>query len=64
MVADEPMRPAATFATDYKVSTAFKNNGIPLIVLIDAEGKIVYYDLGGDETALRKAIAALEPRKS
>jgi thiol-disulfide isomerase/thioredoxin/outer membrane lipoprotein-sorting protein len=47
--------------TGYKVGTAFKNSGIPLTILIDAEGKIVYYDFGGDEPALRKAIAALEP---
>ena len=46
--------------TDSRVRKAFKDNGIPLTVLIDAEGKIVYYDFGGDETALRKAIAALE----
>jgi hypothetical protein len=30
-------------------------------VLIDARGKIVYYDFGGDEWALRRAIAALGP---
>jgi thiol-disulfide isomerase/thioredoxin len=47
---------------DHKVSTAFKSNGIPLTVLIDAEGKIVYYDFGGDEISLRNAIAALGPK--
>jgi len=29
--------------------------------LIDAQGKIVYYDFGGDEAGVRKAIAALGP---
>ena len=47
--------------TDNKVNAAFKGNGIPFTVLIDAEGKIVYYDFGGDEISLRKAIAAVEP---
>ena len=47
--------------TGNKVNAAFRGNGIPLTVLIDAEGKIVYYDFGGDEISLRKAIAALEP---
>ncbi len=48
--------------TDSKVRKAFKGNGIPFTVLIDAEGKIVYYDFSGDEIALRKAIAPLEPK--
>ncbi len=48
--------------TDSKVRKVFKDNGIPLTVLIDAEGKIAYYDFGGDEISLRKAIAALEPK--
>jgi thiol-disulfide isomerase/thioredoxin len=43
------------------VQKAFKGEGIPLTVLVDAQGKIVYYDFGGDESGLRKAIAALGP---
>jgi thiol-disulfide isomerase/thioredoxin len=43
------------------IQTAFKGEGIPLTVLVDAQGKIVYYDFGGDEPALRRAIAALGP---
>jgi thiol-disulfide isomerase/thioredoxin/outer membrane lipoprotein-sorting protein len=48
--------------TDHKVSRAFKGDGIPLTVLIDAQGKIAYYDWGGDEISLRNAIAALGPK--
>jgi thiol-disulfide isomerase/thioredoxin len=44
-----------------EISRSFKGEGIPLTVLIDAKGKIAYYDFGGDETAVRKAIAALGP---
>jgi hypothetical protein len=40
---------------------AMKSEGIPLVVLVDAQGKIVYYDFGGDEAALCKAIASLGP---
>ena len=43
------------------VYKALKGDGIPLMVLIDSQGKIVYYDFGGDERALRKAIASLGP---
>ena len=43
------------------VENAFKGEGIPLTVLIDSQGKVVYYDFGGDDAALRKAIAALGP---
>jgi hypothetical protein len=43
------------------IGEAFKRRGVPLTVLIDAQGKIVYYDFGGDEAAVRKAIAALGP---
>jgi thiol-disulfide isomerase/thioredoxin/outer membrane lipoprotein-sorting protein len=43
------------------VQKAFKGDGIPLMVLLDAQGKIVYYDFGGDEVGLRKAIAGLGP---
>jgi hypothetical protein len=32
-----------------KVSQAFKGNGIPLTVLIDAQGKIVYDEWGGND---------------
>ena len=44
-----------------KVAAAFKSEGIPLTILIDGQGKIVCYDFGGDEAAVRKAIAALGP---
>jgi thiol-disulfide isomerase/thioredoxin len=44
-----------------KLAAAFKSEGIPLTILIDGQGKIVYYDFGGDEAAVRKAIAALGP---
>ena len=43
------------------VQKAFKGDGIPLMVLLDAQGKIVFYDLGGNEAGLRKAIAGLGP---
>jgi thiol-disulfide isomerase/thioredoxin len=46
---------------DGKVMKALQDTGIPLTVLIDAQGKIVYYDFGGDEAAVRKAIAGLGP---
>jgi thiol-disulfide isomerase/thioredoxin len=46
---------------DSAVGGAFQTEGIPLTVLMDAQGKIVYYDFGGDESAVRKAIAALGP---
>jgi peroxiredoxin len=48
---------------DSSVGRAFKSVGIrriPLTILIDAQGKIVYDDFG-DESAVRKAIAALGP---
>ncbi|MGA2849331.1 MAG: TlpA disulfide reductase family protein [Terracidiphilus sp.] len=41
---------------------ALKGDAIPLVVLIDSEGKIVYYDFGGDEKELRKVIASLGPQ--
>ena len=47
---------------DGKIGDAFSKLGIPLYVLIDPEGKIVYYESGGTETALRKAIASLGPQ--
>ncbi|HEY2860270.1 MAG TPA: redoxin domain-containing protein [Terracidiphilus sp.] len=43
------------------IQNAFKGEGIPLTVLLDAQGKIVYFDFGGDEAALRKAVAGLGP---
>ena len=42
----------------YKV---LKGDGIPLVVLIDSQGKIVYYDFGNNEMELRKVIAGLGP---
>ena len=44
-----------------QVQNAFKGEAIPLVVLIDAQGKIVYYDFGGNEETLRRAIASLGP---
>jgi hypothetical protein len=43
------------------VFNALKGEGIPLVVLIDAHGKIVYYDFGNNEMELRKVIAGLGP---
>ncbi|MGD0098188.1 MAG: TlpA disulfide reductase family protein [Terracidiphilus sp.] len=43
------------------VYKALKGEAIPLVVLIDSQGKIVYYDFGSDEKELRKAIAGLGP---
>ncbi|HEY0784935.1 MAG TPA: redoxin family protein [Acidobacteriaceae bacterium] len=40
---------------------AFASRGIPLTVLLDAQGKIAYYDFAGDEAAVRQAIASLGP---
>ncbi|RSL16211.1 thiol-disulfide isomerase/thioredoxin [Edaphobacter aggregans] len=54
----------ANYHEDGKIGKAFKNDRIPLTVLIDAKGKIVYYDFGGDEAGLRSAIAALGPEFS
>jgi hypothetical protein len=40
----------------------FPHNGIPLIVLIDAEGKIVYYNNGAyDDPGLVSAVRRLGP---
>jgi len=44
-----------------RVVTAFKTEGIPMTILIDAKGKILDYDFSGDEAAVRKAIAELGP---
>jgi thiol-disulfide isomerase/thioredoxin len=46
---------------DRSVERAMKGYSLPLTVLIDANGKIVYYDLESNEAALRKAIAGLGP---
>jgi thiol-disulfide isomerase/thioredoxin len=46
---------------DKSVYKEFHEVGVPLKVLIDAQGKVVYEDFGGDEAAVRKAIAALGP---
>ena len=43
------------------VLKAFKSDGIPLMVLVNAQGKVVYYDFGSNEEGLRKAIAGLGP---
>jgi thiol-disulfide isomerase/thioredoxin len=42
-----------------EVFKALKGDGIPLVVLIDSQGKIVYYGFGSDEKELRKSIAGL-----
>ena len=47
--------------TDFQFEKAFKNTAIPMTVLINAQGKIVHDDFGGDQAALRRAIAALGP---
>lgn len=43
------------------VFKALQGEAIPLVILIDSQGKIAYYDFGSDETALRKVIAGLGP---
>jgi hypothetical protein len=43
---------------------AFHRNGIPLGVLVDAEGKITFYKTGYGITDLRAAIAKLGPEFS
>lgn len=47
--------------TDRSVEAALKGDGIPLIMLVDAQGKIVYDGFGEDEAELRAAIAGLGP---
>ncbi len=50
---------------DGKIGDAFSRVGIPLYVLIDASGKIVFYGSGAgvsQEAALRNAIAGLGPQ--
>ena len=46
---------------DGKIGDAFEKMAIPLYVLMDANGKIVFYKSGEDDDGLRKAIAALGP---
>ncbi len=45
-----------------KAEKALQADAIPLMILVDAQGKIVYYDIGSDAAALRKAIAGLGPQ--
>jgi thiol-disulfide isomerase/thioredoxin len=47
--------------SDKKIRAAFKGEGIPMTVLLDGQGKVVYSSIGGDEAELRKAIASLGP---
>ena len=44
------------------VYKTLRGEGIPLVVLIDSRGKIVYYDFGNNEMELRKVIAGLGPQ--
>lgn len=46
---------------DGTLHQAFNRLGIPLVVLIDAQGEIVFYGSGEDDHSLRTAIAALGP---
>ncbi len=43
---------------------AVGSEAIPLTLLVDAQGRIAYADLGGDEAKLRAAIRALAPPKA
>ena len=47
---------------DGTLHQAFNRLGIPLVVLIDEYGKIVFWGSGEDEHDLRMAIAALGPQ--
>jgi len=38
---------------DGKIGDAFKKEGIPLVVLIDPQGKIVFYKSGAEDAELR-----------
>jgi thiol-disulfide isomerase/thioredoxin len=42
-----------------RVRKAFRGNYIPLTILIDAQGKVAYYDSRSNDEALRAAIAKL-----
>jgi thiol-disulfide isomerase/thioredoxin len=46
---------------DGKIGDAFKKIGIPPLVLIDAQGMIIFYKSGDDDAGLRKALAGLGP---
>jgi thiol-disulfide isomerase/thioredoxin len=46
---------------DGTISKAFARVGVPLGVLIDADGKVVFYQFGFQVSELRKAIARLGP---
>lgn len=67
---DEDEKTATDFLTEHKytwpnthddgkIGDAFKKLGIPLFVLIDAQGKIVFYKMADNDTELRKAVAGL-----
>ena len=69
---DEEAKTAADFLTknqyawpnthdDGKIFDAFNKPGIPLVVWIDGSGKIAFYEVGGDDARLRKALAGLAP---
>lgn len=47
---------------DGSIHEAFNRVGLPLLVLIDAQGKVVYYKGGEDDYGPRAAIAALGPQ--
>ncbi|MGO8793963.1 MAG: redoxin family protein [Candidatus Sulfotelmatobacter sp.] len=49
---------------DGSLGKAFHRSGIPLAVLIDADGKIVFYQAGYEISQLRAAIAKLGPQFS
>lgn len=47
---------------DGKIGDAFSKMEIPLVVLIDSQGKIVFYKTGADDAEIRKAVAGLGPQ--
>jgi len=47
-----------------RVQKAFRGDYIPLTVLIDARGKVAYYDSSSNDEALRAAVAKLGPASS
>ncbi|RZU42626.1 TlpA family protein disulfide reductase [Edaphobacter modestus] len=49
---------------DGTIGKAFWEEGLPFTILIDAKGKVTYYGFGGNDLALRSAIAALGPEFS
>jgi thiol-disulfide isomerase/thioredoxin len=46
---------------DRKVAGALQSDVIPLTILLDANGKIVFFDFSGNEADLRRAIELLGP---